>query len=168
MARKKINSDDFEQDENFNLIKRTEDAVIRVVSEGDGTYFEPADYKENKERGLMVVNNIPYEATMSWDAITSTADYHLDDREYVCVPQTPKKDNFDMYYKHNMMYFKNVAIHVLYDYVKCMNFVIDGTEKHSFAYHLGKATWISTFIYRFFGASLIVFFIAMLIFRHVK
>lgn len=146
-----------------NIISDDENAIIRYQADGAlDQHIAPADYKYKNINGTKAVVKLPKYATYAWDAFHPNDDYHIDPREYECIVQAEPKEDFDKYYARNMMYFKNVAIHVFYDYMRLMNFVIDGTEKHSFAYHLGRAVW-KNYLYYFIAFGIVTFCVAMLV-----
>lgn len=146
-----------------DIIIDDENALVRYEADGVlDQHIAPADFKYKSFGGTKAVAKIPKTATYAWDAFHPNENFHIDPREYECITQVEPKEDFDKYYARNMMYFKNVAIHVFYDYLKLMNFIIDGTEKHSFAYHLGRTLWKNYLLY-FIVFGIVVFCVAMLV-----
>ena len=95
-----------------------------------------------------------------WNSIDMNQDRFIDDREFIRERTVEPKEDVS-FYIGNMMYFKNVAIHIFYDYVKMLNWFIDRTEKHGFMYHFGRAHFIMTIV-RFGMLGVLMFIVAMI------
>jgi hypothetical protein len=113
--------------------------------------------------GKLVKKHLDILTISDWNP-SYDGDYNSDKRQYICLQQAKPKEDFDKYYKTNLMYFKNVAMPFFYDFVKAMNFTIDSTELHSFAYHFGRAKWKEYFTFRFIGLGIVLFVGVMLYF----
>ena len=100
---------------------------------------------------------------MQWNKFMHNPEYDdpMDGNIYITTTDVEPKEDFDKYYRYNIMYFKNVAIVFWYDFMKGMNFVIDSLEKHNFAYHFGRAYWLFR-ARTLFAISFIMFVIVML------
>jgi hypothetical protein len=111
--------------------------------------------------GKLVKNTLKDYDVVDWNTCTDN-DYAADKRQYICIPQAEPKEDVDKYYKSNLMYFKNVAMPFFYEYVKAMNFTIDSTELHGFAYHFGRAKWKEYFTFKYIGLGILIFIGAMI------
>lgn len=131
------------------------------------TYEKPVDYSKCKrnEKGEIVVNKyLDFGDCFTWeqqDDYPGSKEF-VDTREYFRAQTTPPKEDFDKFYATNMMYFKNVGVHEMYDYIKANNFFIDHTEKHPFAYHMGRASW-KTALYLFIAGGVLLFALEMFV-----
>ena len=156
-------TDNFDDELNDDDDSLSYDEICKTVMP---TYEAPAKYKgKRNDKGELVINKkLTFDECFKWnqqDEYPGSKDF-VDTREYFRDVTCEPKTDFDKYYATNMMYFKNVGVHEMYDYIKANNFFIDHTEKHDFAYHMGRSTW-RTVMLGIIAFGIVLFLIEMFV-----